>query len=81
MQRKMNRDQCLTECISSIKSDISENVRSQLNEIIPTLTNALGATFESINGQFEDLKKDILNAIKEQFDTLLREKDHKINEL
>ena len=59
----MNRDQCLTECISSMKTDISDNVRSQLNEIIPTLTNALGATFESINGQFEDLKNDILNAI------------------
>ena len=72
----MNRDQCLTECISSFKTDISENVRSQLNEIIPTLTNALGATFESINSQFEDLKKEILNAIKEQFDTILREKDH-----
>ena len=77
----MNRDQCLTECISSLNSDISDNVRSQLDEIIPPLKHALGATFESINGQFEDLKKDIINAIKEQFDNILREKDHKINEL
>ena len=77
----MNRDQCLTECISSMKIDISENIRSQLDEIMPALKQALGATFESINCQFEDLKKDILNAIKEQFDTILREKDIKINEL
>ena len=63
MQKKMNQDQCITECISSMKIDISDNIRSQLDEIMPALKQALGATFESINSQFEDLKMDILNAI------------------
>ena len=65
MQKNMNRDDCLLECISTIRSDMSDNIRSQLGEIIPSLTEVLGATYESINGQFEGLKRDIIHAIKE----------------
>ena len=81
MQRNMNRDDCLLECISTIRSDTSEDIRSQLGQIIPSLTEALGATYESINGQFEGLKRDIIHAIKEQNDSVLKEKDQKIDDL
>ena len=49
MQRNMTKDECLKECISTIRSDMSENIKSHSDEIIPALTKALGGKYGSIN--------------------------------
>ena len=48
MQVSMKRDDCLTQCIATIRSDLS-SLGIQMEELMPSFTRALEANFESLS--------------------------------
>ena len=80
MNVKMKRDDCIAQCIASMKSDLS-SLGLQMEDLIPSIKHEIEANFESLNSQLEAMKEEILQAIQSQNNQTISEKDQKINEL
>ena len=80
MNVKMKRDDCIAQCIASMKSDLS-SLGLQMEDLIPSIKHEIEANFESLNSQLEAMKEEILQAIQTQNNQTISEKDQKINEL
>jgi len=80
MNVKMKRDDCIAQCIASMKSDLS-SLGLQMEELIPSIKHEIEANFENLNSQLEAMKEEILRAIQTQNNQTISEKDQKINEL
>ncbi len=80
MNVKMKRDDCIAQCIASMKSDLS-SLGLQMEDFIPSIKHEIEANFENLNSQLEAMKEEILQAIQTQNNQTISEKDQKINEL
>jgi hypothetical protein len=80
MNVKMKRDECITQCIASIKSDLS-SLGLQIEDLIPSIKHQIEANFESLNTQLEAFKEEIIQAIQNQNTQTISEKEQKIIDL
>jgi DNA anti-recombination protein RmuC len=74
MNLKMKRDDCINQCIASMKSDLS-SLGLQIDDLIPSIKHDIEANFESLNSQLEAMKEEILQAIQTQNNQTISEKD------
>ena len=62
MNLKMDRDECIANCIASMKSDLS-SLGFQMEDLISSIKNEIEANFELLYTQLEEFKQEIILSI------------------